>query len=1512
MNDSINQLISELLHIDEGASNKLIDLEAKDISKTYYLSNPDYENLADYTIDIIKKRIGKPGNTILRNSSYSTSNEQRIGGNLNSFDWVDGNGYNLVTQLHKFIESIYKELLLKGNNPLFLSVGALKWNVEVKKDCLKKVVSPLLIFPIRLIRGSNINPIAIEFVDDDAYFNPCLYHRIEKDLFEDIAKQFPLPNGSGYSFDDPIDIERLDINAYFAKVAEYVEKCSGNDENTLFEFDPNVVAISHYNHNEICMYYDLKRNKDKIEKNSLVRRMFKIENTVDTINRSIYPQLILPADSVQQKMIYDVLSGKSMVIKGPPGTGKTLTIANMLVSLIGSGKSVLVSSKKLAALSEVYAKVPEKLRKFLLLLDSESEAEASKINPSIIKKELKEILDRKKSFSLSDNVLKDKNFAERSRETLINDMSIHVKQTFKDKLFFGNNYYEAADIFCKDDNIPLYNFPTDEILLLSRDSYNTLVTIIENMESHYILLSNNDAHTVYKCPWYGISESHKVESIKEKFNGFGEKMETIKEIIKKENYGTLNEYIDLISLSNIKSLIDGDLLEEQIKVLLDNDYSLDILNKNLFEYLKQTNIEKDSKYISKIENPIEVYLELTKNKLDRSLSKSDIGVINKCLSLFDNSNSNFLNKEDIVNLNNILKRKEELEKEIQDREFSSWKVFSKDITKEQREMIVKSNDDLSQYLNGDLDRPKALDFKSKYLIKKLKELCYLDSVTFKEIVNATNDLYLVSKCYENIKNLENSIQRIFQRQLDEVSINSIFLILKKSNEAKVELKQYVEVFKKYCSQVEEYAGKLDLTYDYKVSEVFNIYSLASKYQVIKNILHEFNKDEVKFDEVDPLLLIDAVKQINGVINLKGVINLSLNVEDIIDFRTKVKELEQKHQLSEKIDELINGLEEFGNNEFSNYYSVESGKLTINDFDIFISEIKNIQLIGSALKYDTLLKDTKDILNINDFFKVLERGELDKKGYSIKEIFEHSMYYATLIKYKDVIGSRSYDVGENMEKDFLKFSEQEEIIRNKNIDLIEAKLLSNIDPNSREFSFLDLERDNSKLRTLFKNHSSEILKLKRGLIVSPSTASILFSNEDYDNFDVVIIDEASQLEPVNILPVLYRSKQCVVVGDEWQMPPIEHFKAKNTKLIEDYEKNLEPDASALSVILKSGNFESTTLECHYRSKTESLIRFSQKKFYSNMKTFPSPIPKLEGLGFVDILAENATCSDGVNEVEANIVIEELKKLFDKYFIDERLTESIGIITFGEKQRDKIVSLINKDKELSNKISLAIQNKKPGIVDEKVIFYKTIEEVQGCEAEHIIISFTYGVDKNGKPHNHFGQLNRDKLGQCIFNVAVTRAQKSMTVIHSILARDINVKDNQKIAYIKEYLEISERFALEGKGQFVSSPVEKGFFLQVAKYLMEHGIEEDRIVFNYGVTEGSVKIPLVVLEKDKQHAKFGLFLERDLNAKYNYLDYNINYYDILRNNYGWKLQRVFISDWIFNKDMVKNKIKKMINDN
>ena len=93
-----------------------------------------------------------------------------------------------------------------------------------------------------------------------------------------------------------------------------------------------------------------------------------------------------------------------------------------------------------------------------------------------------------------------------------------------------------------------------------------------------------------------------------------------------------------------------------------------------------------------------------------------------------------------------------------------------------------------------------------------------------------------------------------------------------------------------------------------------------------------------------------------------------------------------------------------------------------------------------------------------------------------------------------------------------------------------------------------------------------------------------------------------------------------------------------------------------------------------------------------------------------------------------------------------------------------------------------------IPEKVVFFKTIEKVQGQEADNLILSLTYGRSPDGIFNQRFGELNRE-YGECIFNVAVTRSKMKIFVIHSIKYEEIS---NPNIAFIAEYLHIAEQLS------------------------------------------------------------------------------------------------------------------------
>ena len=97
--------ITDLLHINDCGKNKLIDLRAGDLAKTFYITNPDCESISYYVLNLIRSRIGKPGNTAMRKSALDPARENILG-TSNSVSWfaADETESGDPKKLHRFIE----------------------------------------------------------------------------------------------------------------------------------------------------------------------------------------------------------------------------------------------------------------------------------------------------------------------------------------------------------------------------------------------------------------------------------------------------------------------------------------------------------------------------------------------------------------------------------------------------------------------------------------------------------------------------------------------------------------------------------------------------------------------------------------------------------------------------------------------------------------------------------------------------------------------------------------------------------------------------------------------------------------------------------------------------------------------------------------------------------------------------------------------------------------------------------------------------------------------------------------------------------------------------------------------------------------------------------------------------------------------------------------------------------------------------------------------------------------
>jgi superfamily I DNA and/or RNA helicase len=78
-----------------------------------------------------------------------------------------------------------------------------------------------------------------------------------------------------------------------------------------------------------------------------------------------------------------------------------------------------------------------------------------------------------------------------------------------------------------------------------------------------------------------------------------------------------------------------------------------------------------------------------------------------------------------------------------------------------------------------------------------------------------------------------------------------------------------------------------------------------------------------------------------------------------------------------------------------------------------------------------------------------------------------------------------------------------------------------------------------VRTLVKRAPQSLQALKPCFMMSPLSLA-KFVPPDGLEFDLLVIDEASQMRPEDAFGAFLRCKQVVVVGDAKQLPPTEFF------------------------------------------------------------------------------------------------------------------------------------------------------------------------------------------------------------------------------------------------------------------------------------------------------------------------------------------------------------------------------------
>lgn len=287
------------------------------------------------------------------------------------------------------------------------------------------------------------------------------------------------------------------------------------------------------------------------------------------------------------------------------------------------------------------------------------------------------------------------------------------------------------------------------------------------------------------------------------------------------------------------------------------------------------------------------------------------------------------------------------------------------------------------------------------------------------------------------------------------------------------------------------------------------------------------------------------------------------------------------------------------------------------------------------------------------------------------------------------------------------------------------------------------------------------------MASPETVAQIFPLAA--QFDVVVFDESSQCRLEEALPVLVRGRRVVIAGDPKQLPPTRFFEsglvqseaedvASDQELFEVQQKEVEDLlAAALSL-----DVQQSYLDVHYRSRNSDLIGFSNIHFYgSRLQPIPGHPNNRTRYAPISIYRADGVYHDRANEAEALKVVQIIHDLLRR-----ATPPSIGVACFNMTQRDLISEKLSEaaaaDADFATKLTAARHRQGEGSFEG--LFVKNLENVQGDERDHIIISTTYGPDEKGRFYRRFGPLGSAGGGRRL-NVLITRARHEVHLVTSI---------------------------------------------------------------------------------------------------------------------------------------------------
>jgi len=351
------------------------------------------------------------------------------------------------------------------------------------------------------------------------------------------------------------------------------------------------------------------------------------------------------------------------------------------------------------------------------------------------------------------------------------------------------------------------------------------------------------------------------------------------------------------------------------------------------------------------------------------------------------------------------------------------------------------------------------------------------------------------------------------------------------------------------------------------------------------------------------------------------------------------------------------------------------------------------------------------------------------------------------------------------------------------DLVTSQVTSVLDESVINFSEHN-RNDVQTLRGIIRNKQQFPRELFNQ--VKKAFPCILAGIRDYaeyipleaELFDLVIIDEASQVSIAQAFPALIRGKKVLVLGDKKQFSNVKSAQARSdtnrqylNQLEASFRENISTDILK-SERLKKFNIKTSILDffgsiTNYRIQLmkyfrgyKEIISYSNKAFYQDslqvMKIRGKPIDEVIKFSNIDASSRDKLYQN-TNNKEVEFIIEQLKKLKD-----ENSTASVGIITPHTNQQKLLVAMISKTEEWDyylHTLRLKIMTFDTCQGEERdIVFYSMVASLEDDKLWGIFIKDLKTID----PEEEEGLIKAQRL-----NVGFSRAKECM---HFVLSKPI----------------------------------------------------------------------------------------------------------------------------------------------